>query len=319
MSLTIVAIKKTPNENSETATIITTTSEIITTSGDFETTTSTNDATNTDTTLDSSISSDSSSVSTDTSMSTDSSSVSTDTSTSTEASSSISTDSSSISTDSSSISTDSSISTGSSSVSTDTSTDSSLSTDTSSSTDSSTTVDNSICLSEACKAASQAFASKMDQTVEPCKDFYQFACGTFLKENEIPDNKASITTINVIEDELMFQLRDILDEPMKDDEIIPFQNVRKLYSSCMNTNQANSRGHAPLHDILQQLGEWPVISQNWYQFSWDWGDFFAKSMDKGLAISSLFTLEIDTDIRNTSRRTIIVIKSRKPKSFLIFN
>lgn len=27
----------------------------------------------------------------------------------------------------------------------------------------------------------------IDQSIEPCEDFYQFSCGTWLKNNRIPD------------------------------------------------------------------------------------------------------------------------------------
>ena len=180
----------------------------------------------------------------------------------------------------------------------------SVSTETTSS--SSTIGDNDICLTQACVQTTLTILSKIDETVEPCDDFYQFTCGKFLSETVIPENKASIDFLNVVEEELKIQLRNILDEPVMGEEIIPLQNVRKLYNSCMNTTQADSLGDQPLLNALLQLGGWPVIGQEWSSSSWTWQEFFVNSRKGGFTISSLFTLEVDIDFKNTTKRTIVV-------------
>lgn len=168
-------------------------------------------------------------------------------------------------------------------------------------------VDNDeICFTQACIETSANILRQMDQTVDPCDDFYQFACGTFLRETVIPDNKASITPFNIIEDELSIQLRKLVEEPVQANEIVPFQNVKTLYNVCMNTSQAEFRGIQPLLDVLQQLGGWPVIGQDWSFFEWTWENFFAGSKRKGFGVSSLFAFEVDTDFMDTTRRTITV-------------
>src|SRR5271167_4548165 len=55
----------------------------------------------------------------------------------------------------------------------------------------------------------------MDKTVDPCVDFYTYACGGWMKNNAIPPDQASWGTYSKLEDENRAQLRGILEEAAK--------------------------------------------------------------------------------------------------------
>ena len=42
-----------------------------------------------------------------------------------------------------------------------------------------------------CVEAAAEVLAKVDLTVDPCEDFYQFACGNYIKNSVIPDDKES--------------------------------------------------------------------------------------------------------------------------------
>lgn len=79
----------------------------------------------------------------------------------------------------------------------------------------------------------------MDQTIEPCDDFYKFACGKFMKNTIIPDDKPIVDAISLINDNLQKQLRIVIEEE-KPNEIKPFKKVKILYKSCMNKSKLKS-------------------------------------------------------------------------------
>ena len=50
------------------------------------------------------------------------------------------------------------------------------------------------CLTKDCISASNNLFNTMDLNSDPCEDFNQFACGNFIKERSIPDDKGKLDT-----------------------------------------------------------------------------------------------------------------------------
>jgi DUF4097 and DUF4098 domain-containing protein YvlB len=100
--------------------------------------------------------------------------------------------------------------------------------------------DDEVCLTSGCVHAASKMLEQMDQSVEPCDDFYSFACGQFVEDTIIPDDKVSVNAFSVISDKLQEQLRTIITAPVEDSDIEPFKMVKKLYSACMNKRESQS-------------------------------------------------------------------------------
>jgi predicted metalloendopeptidase len=96
---------------------------------------------------------------------------------------------------------------------------------------------NDVCTTKACKAESENVLAKLDQTVDPCDDFYLFACGNFLNKTVIPDDKTSYDVTTSLDDQLKKNLNEILNGSITGDDIGPFVNSKKLYRACVNEGE----------------------------------------------------------------------------------
>uniref|UniRef100_A0A452GKE3 Neprilysin n=1 Tax=Gopherus agassizii TaxID=38772 RepID=A0A452GKE3_9SAUR len=132
------------------------------------------------------------------------------------------------------------------------------------------TYDDGVCKSSDCIKSAARIIENMDITAEPCKDFYQYACGGWLKKNVIPETSSRYSNFDILRDELEVVLKDVLDRDNSND-IVAVQKAKTLYRSCINETIIDSRGGKPLINILSRVSEWPVTTDNWdsaYGASW---------------------------------------------------
>lgn len=126
------------------------------------------------------------------------------------------------------------------------------------------TYDDGICKSSDCIKSAARLIQNMDSTAEPCTDFYQFACGGWMKRHVIPETSSRYSNFDILRDELEVVLKDVLQEP-KAGDIEAVQKAKTLYRSCVNESVVDSRGGNPLLKLLPDIYDWPVAAENWEQ------------------------------------------------------
>ncbi|XP_031352188.1 neprilysin-1 isoform X2 [Photinus pyralis] len=105
--------------------------------------------------------------------------------------------------------------------------------------------------------------SAMDHSTDPCQDFFQYACGTWKKNHVIPEDRSSISTFEVMADQLQVILKGVLEESINADDNEATTKAKTFYNTCMNIPQIRKIGDDPLRNVLSSLGGWPVTVSNW--------------------------------------------------------
>jgi len=95
----------------------------------------------------------------------------------------------------------------------------------------------------------------MDKSVEPCVDFYQYACGGWMAHNPIPPDQASWSVYGKLADENARYLWGILEEDAKPAaERTPVQQkIGDYFQACMDERAINTLGAQPLEPLLKQI------------------------------------------------------------------
>ncbi|XP_067006028.2 neprilysin-2 isoform X2 [Anabrus simplex] len=162
-----------------------------------------------------------------------------------------------------------------------------------------------VCLTPGCVHAASNVLKSMDMSIEPCDDFYQFACGNYIQTHNIPDDKSTVNTFTHITDQLMEKLRTMVEEPMSPNEGKPFKLVKRLYRACMNKTLIESRGLEPIRKVLAELGGWPVVDgPQWDENEFDWRQSVYRFRKNGYSVDYFMDFSVATDAKNSSYRSI---------------
>ena len=95
----------------------------------------------------------------------------------------------------------------------------------------------------------------LDKTVDPCADFFQYACGTWRKKNPVPPDQARWGRFNELAEYNRQLLHSILEKASADDpKRDPVTRmIGDFYQSCMDEAGADKKGASPIQSGLDRI------------------------------------------------------------------
>src|SRR5579885_1994885 len=95
----------------------------------------------------------------------------------------------------------------------------------------------------------------IDKSIDPCVDFYQYACGNWIKNTQIPADQSRWGSFSELFERNLATLHGILEKASVDS---PSRNaidqkIGDYYGSCMDEKAVNEKGLQPLQPELDRI------------------------------------------------------------------
>ncbi|KAM9318079.1 endothelin-converting enzyme-like 1 [Pholidichthys leucotaenia] len=163
--------------------------------------------------------------------------------------------------------------------------------------------------------AARLVQANIDPTIQPCQDFYSFACGGWLRRHGIPEDKLSYGIITAIGEHNEEKLQRLLLEPIRrHGPNSAERKVKEFYRSCINIGEIDKLGSDPMTEVLDSCGGWDLVGAPSGAAGWeregapqrpDFNELLYRTQGV-YSTAVFFSLTVNVDDKNSSRNAIRV-------------
>ena len=163
----------------------------------------------------------------------------------------------------------------------------------------------SVCNTPECLELAARFKRNMNESMNPCEDFFHFACDGWIRDNPIPPSENEyITFIKKIQANNE-KLRNMLEDAIgKYDD--PVMKAKRYYRSCMNEEEVERTTKQQMLKLIASLGSWALDNETWNGTAWNWKKALVRIQETFLHSSPLFTIDVLTNPRHSTKHIVKV-------------
>nr|CAH7761736.1 unnamed protein product [Callosobruchus chinensis] len=153
------------------------------------------------------------------------------------------------------------------------------------------------CNTVICKEVATEIIKHIDKYMDPCQDFYRFACGNFIRNVDVRDRGLSIE--EYAKEGTRVKIRSLLEEDLTPDDPKLLTLAKKLYRSCMDEGTIEAQGTKEIFQVFKYIGGWPAVERGpWQEENYNWVEAIHRLRKLGIDFDVFFRVSVDKDRHN---------------------
>ena len=160
------------------------------------------------------------------------------------------------------------------------------------------------CTSPPCLEASAGILSSMNATHNPCTNFWDYACGSWVTNNPIPSTRSRWSVLEQMDHEArQLKARLIATTSHEPSQVNSIEwKVHNFYSSCMALHYIESDSDKPLKKIINKLGGWDVL-RSFVLYMFD-STRVLTSLHAKYGVNAFFKIDVVADVKSPGRNIV---------------
>ncbi|XP_055923726.1 neprilysin-4-like [Eupeodes corollae] len=136
----------------------------------------------------------------------------------------------------------------------------------------------------------------MNDSVDPCFDFYEFACGNWQSEYPATQDNPSTSPMKDLEDTVIKELQVILEDGVRTTDGKIGRLVKDFYASCMDSESASQTIKGVFSEFVHKNLGMPAVADRWDERNYNWVTQ-VSNLRKQYGMDILIGLNIRPDLK----------------------